>query len=701
MLSVSNPTVHPTIRPKTPESSPSPPSKGRKRGNDWNCEYRVFTKTQCRPSPARKKIIKSIGEDATIGIDVHCQTVRFDQTPLIVPLFVEAKSKDDFETSSLFTSKETSRPVCKVPFLKSAHMHERNKISQKLDENKIESFYVDENSQTEDERDNDIEEELFDGKPAKLENPSTDKKESSPVLSSRMSKALKFLQTKKKNACQNEEDFLNPGIPGIRGEDIPRNNEVTFPAVMEDNGWDSDAEISKLRDLQEPVSTIDTASKIDNDSFFVDPIDKNEPYYMVGLPNPPGENRCWLNATLHALFSVPLTDHIDQYERQQWRGVSHLTKTFMALKLFWTKGKKQNFYQTIKLFKESLGILDESYPSQRQQDVSEFLTMFLNYLKTDFEKFSTENNVAMRDGSEDMENITNNSQETREASRSPHTPSKRTPLADISPCKRKFHEVSSDASVESSPKTRKNNLTYTVRDLMSPRVNRLSNTTDPMYKVHTPPHNRDKASIKENDERINLCKNPIDRCFLLHMMEHYVCKGCAKHRQRKVDNLMIYIDLMHGSEDEIVSLDKSIKNTREPEERTLTCGKCKYGKHKVFTTFRFCPKILMVQINRYGMCSDGSVAKFNTPVEIPETLQLDLGMSDVENGNEATESFEPVCVIAHVGSAMDCGHYTSYVKHEDSWYHFNDLVVTPMSRHEALTAAQTTAYVVFFANTKV
>lgn len=65
------------------------------------------------------------------------------------------------------------------------------------------------------------------------------------------------------------------------------------------------------------------------------------------------------------------------------------------------------------------------------------------------------------------------------------------------------------------------------------------------------------------------------------------------------------------------------------------------------------------------------------------------------------ETFEPVCVIAHVGSAMDCGHYTSYVRHDDNWYHYNDLSVTPMSRFEALAAAQTTAYVVFFVSSKL
>lgn len=47
---------------------------------------------------------------------------------------------------------------------------------------------------------------------------------------------------------------------------------------------------------------------------------------------------------------------------------------------------------------------------------------------------------------------------------------------------------------------------------------------------------------------------------------------------------------------------------------------------------------------------------------------------------------------------MDCGHYTSYVKHGEQWFHYNDMNVTPMTTSEALTASQTTAYLVFFIN---
>lgn len=328
-------------------------------GNHWNCQYRVITKRRCRPSPARKKIIQSIGDDATIGIDVHCQTVRFDQTPLIDPLFVEKKSEHDSEVALLFAAQEASRPVHPVPFVKSATMQERVEVSRELDENKIESFGTEGNVKNHENSEKTGEEKIFYSERIESENNLAEKKQfalsalglaaKSPGLSSRMSNAVKFLQTKKNYGCQNEEDYLNPGIPGIRGDDVPRKNETNFPAIMEDNGWDSDAEISKLSDLQESVATIDSSDRIENDGFFNDPIVRDdEPYYMVGLPNPPGENRCWLNATLHALFSVPLIDHIDPYERQQWRDCSRLTKTFLALKLFWSQGKKEHFYQYVK-----------------------------------------------------------------------------------------------------------------------------------------------------------------------------------------------------------------------------------------------------------------------------------------------------------------------------------------------------------------
>ncbi|KAF7989216.1 hypothetical protein HCN44_007746 [Aphidius gifuensis] len=360
------------------------------------------------------------------------------------------------------------------------------------------------------------------------------------------------------------------------------------------------------------------------------------PYYMIGFPNPPGENRCWLNATLHVLFALPLVDKLDSI---YIKNCSKLTKTLVAMQLFWKQGssEKLKFYQTITKFKKELNVLDASYPSERQQDVSEFLMIFLNHVQTDFEKIMTKKS--------------NENSENHIFESSVNNPIKRAPLAVLSPFKRRIN--------------------------YQENVDRSNEQTD-------------GKNLLKDDEMF--CTNPIDEYFLLNMMEHYICQGCSNHRQQKIDNLMLYVDLPENELDSI-DLAESVNKSIESEERTLTCGKCRSPKHNVHASFRESPNILIVQVKRYGMTSDGYVAKINTPVRIPQSLNLDI------NGSVKVKNiFEPVCIIAHVGAAMDCGHYTSYVKHGNQWYHYNDLHVMPMTNNEALQAAETTAYLIFFVN---
>lgn len=360
------------------------------------------------------------------------------------------------------------------------------------------------------------------------------------------------------------------------------------------------------------------------------------PYYMIGFPNPPGENRCWLNATLHVLFALPLVDKLASIYIQS---CSKLTKTLVAMQVFWKQGsdEKLKTYQTISKFKEELSVLDASYPSERQQDVSEFLMIFLNYVQTDFE------NIMSKKNDENTENQISES--------SADKPIKRAPLTVLSPFKKCInYQENVDKSNEQT----------------------------------------DEKDWSKDGQSHHI--NPIDEYFLLNMMEHYICQGCSNHRQQKIDNLMLYVDLPENRLDSI-DLAESINKSMESEERILTCNKCKSPKHNVHASFRKSPNILMVQVKRYGMTTDGYVAKINTPVRIPQSLTLDI--NDSENIKNV---FEPICIIAHVGAAMDCGHYTSYVKHANQWYHYNDLHVIPMTNNEALQAAETTAYLIFFIN---
>lgn len=375
------------------------------------------------------------------------------------------------------------------------------------------------------------------------------------------------------------------------------------------------------------------------------------PYYMTGFPNPPGENRCWLNATLHILFILPLIDHLGDFVVTQ---CSKLTKTLIALQVFWKQcpGEKTKTYQTIKKFKEELAILDESYPSQKQQDVSEFLMIFLNYVKSECEeRMAIDIKSKKQESFEEFENMPE-IELIENGPKIPPTLKNRPPLVSISPVKQINNNVTDNWKKDK----------------------KLCNAKTPQ---------------STNSSNAN---NPIDDFFLLHMKEHYYCQSCSNHRERDVDNLMLYVDLpIH--ETGTVDLAQAIVKSMDVEERSLACSKCKYGKHDVSTTFRNCPSILIVQINRYGMTSDGIVEKVNTAVEVPEQLIL-------ENTDEdgLAHRFEPVGLIAHVGSAMDCGHYTSYVKHDDQWFHYNDMDVTRMLKCDALKAAQTTVYLAFFVN---
>lgn len=261
--------------------------------------------------------------------------------------------------------------------------------------------------------------------------------------------------------------------------------------------------------------------------------------------------------------------------------------------------------------KEELGVLDETYPSERQQDVSEFLMILLNHIKSDLGKL-----ILAEADVDEMENVPKNQQDAHKVLKMPQTPNKRQPLADIStPKNNGLKRSHSLGDPNQSPRVRKQILTHSVQDLLSPKLRKLSNPSDPSYKVHTPP------SAPTNDDIISN-RNPVDENFQLYLMEHYTCKGCQKHRQKKVDNLMLFVDIPSDDGLSVIDLQKAVENIFAPEERSLNCGTCKHDQHTMRTTFRRQPNILTLQVNRYGMSSEGIFAKISTDVKIPKHLDL-------------------------------------------------------------------------------
>ena len=235
-------------------------------------------------------------------------------------------------------------------------------------------------------------------------------------------------------------------------------------------------------------------------------------------------------------------------------------------------------------FKEESGVLDRSYPSERQQDVSEFLMKFLNHLKSDFDKLMTGDATI-----QEIENVPENPQDHRK-SKAALESNKRRPLVDISPVNGKLRRNSNLSEPSTSPK--------------SQQVERLPNGTE---------------TSKENSVS-EVSKNPVDEYFLSEMMEECVCKACSDKRHIKVDNMMLYVELLSKqNEEEPVNLQEAIFRNFARDERTSTCDNCKHEFKDVTTTFCKHPKILIVQVNRYGPTENG-MRKICKSVTIPERL---------------------------------------------------------------------------------
>ena len=151
---------------------------------------------------------------------------------------------------------------------------------------------------------------------------------------SRMSKALQHLKSLKKDQT--------PDRLAIKESKVllaPKQRETL-------DSFDQWNDIFANENIVQDVSssTISMPDQIFN--FPDDPLPEN-PYYALGFPNPPGENRCWVNATLHALFALPYINRLDSLKLPE---CSQLIKTLVSVQSLWKKGaeEKHKVHQMLK-----------------------------------------------------------------------------------------------------------------------------------------------------------------------------------------------------------------------------------------------------------------------------------------------------------------------------------------------------------------
>lgn len=137
------------------------------------------------------------------------------------------------------------------------------------------------------------------------------------------------------------------------------------------------------------------------------------------------------------------------------------------------------------------------------------------------------------------------------------------------------------------------------------------------------PESSENSESPETPESPESPENPIDKFFLQKIVEDYECKKCQKHREIPIENLMVYVDVPPENDVSSMDLIDAIQKTFAEEERNLICENCKHDTHKMKTFYKEFPKVMTIQINRYGITNDGMMNKICTAVTIPEKLCLD------------------------------------------------------------------------------
>ena len=119
------------------------------------------------------------------------------------------------------------------------------------------------------------------------------------------------------------------------------------------------------------------------------------------------------------------------------------------------------------------------------------------------------------------------------------------------------------------------------------------------------------------------------------------------------------------------------------ENKNLTCGKCTTQScQSLCTSYQETPNILLIQINRFSVSNlHGRPRKNNHPFGIYENIKVGL------------INYTLLGLIEHHGVFIDSGHYVSYIRQSNKWYHCDDKHITETN----LLTLSNNVYLMFYA----
>ena len=134
---------------------------------------------------------------------------------------------------------------------------------------------------------------------------------------------------------------------------------------------------------------------------------------------------------------------------------------------------------------------------------------------------------------------------------------------------------------------------------------------------------------------------------------------------------------------ESLRVPESIRYIQQVIYKNLTCRKCTIqSSQSLCTSYQETPNMLLIQINRFSVSNlHGRPRKNNHPFGIYENIKLGL------------INYTLLGLIEHHGVFIDSGHYVSYIRQSNKWYHCDDKHITETN----LLTLSNNVYLMFYA----
>lgn len=209
-----------------------------------------------------------------------------------------------------------------------------------------------------------------------------------------------------------------------------------------------------------------------------------------------------------------------------------------------------------------------------------------------------------------------------------------------------------------------------------------------MNRLHT-----DYVHTHHTDGKDRACNCIAHNVFQGSLRSTIICNGCNQYSKETIDPFMdLSLDIVNKG-----TLDECLANFHKREQLhdfNYQCENCTVseGVTKKLTINKL-PLVCVLQLKRFEHSLNGTSRKLDQFIEYPRYLDMQEYCSNGSPEGIPVITYELAGIISHIGTVNE-GHYISYVRTSgDSWFKFNDSIITPMDEEEVFKQQ---AYLLFY-----